>query len=147
LLLALILFRCEDDRSAPTAEFINPLVNPLSGPPAGNPDGNSPVPVEAGPIDVSDPDYIVGNGTPESCTGEAFRKAVAHGGKIVFNCGPKPVTITLDKPVKVYNDSSGDIRIDNSVIHNNAGGSWYPVYPGISMHSDTKCMVTNSTIE
>ena len=72
LLLAMILFRCEGDRSAPAAEFINPLANPLNGPPAGNPDGNSPVPVEAGPIDVSHPDYIVGNGTPESCTAEAF---------------------------------------------------------------------------
>jgi len=41
------------------------IANPQSGPPAGNPDGNSPVPLEAGPEDVSDPDHIVGNGTPE----------------------------------------------------------------------------------
>jgi len=47
----------------------------------------------------------------------------------------------------VTNDHSGDIRIDKSTIHNNIGGSWYPVYPGISMHSDTKCVVTNSTIQ
>ena len=44
----------------------------------------------------------------------------------------------------VTNDHTGDIRIDNSVIRNNSGGSWYPVYPGISMHSDTRCVVTNS---
>ena len=114
LFLTLILFQCEGDRSSPAAEFINPLANPQSGPPAGNPDGNSPVPAEAGPEDVSDPDYIVGNGTPESCTAEAFMKAVAHGGKIVFNCGPDPVTITLDKPAKVYNDSLPDIVIDGN---------------------------------
>jgi hypothetical protein len=122
LFLAMILFRCEGERSAPTAEYINHLVDPLNGPPAGNPDGNSPVPVEAGPIDVSDPDCIVGNGTPQSCTAEAFRKAVAHGGKIVFNCGPEPVTITLDKPAKVYNDSLPDIVIDGNGLVTLSGG-------------------------
>jgi hypothetical protein len=34
----------------------------------------------------------------------------------------------------VTNNHSGDIRIDNSIIRNNTGGSRYPVYPGISMH-------------
>jgi len=59
LFLTLILFRCEGDRSAPTAEFINPLANPQSGPPAGNPDGNSPVPVEASPADVEPPGLLI----------------------------------------------------------------------------------------
>ena len=47
----------------------------------------------------------------------------------------------------VSNDHSGNIRIDESVIRNNTGGSWYPVVPGISMHDDTELVVTNSTIE
>jgi hypothetical protein len=47
----------------------------------------------------------------------------------------------------VSNDHSGNIRIDSSLIRNNTGGSWYPSYPGISMHSDTPCEVSNSTIE
>ena len=47
----------------------------------------------------------------------------------------------------VTNDHTGDIRIDSSTIHYNAGGSWYPVFPQISMHSDTKCKFTNSIIE
>jgi len=47
----------------------------------------------------------------------------------------------------VTNDHSGNIRIDQSTIRNNIGGSWYPVYPGISMHSDTRIEVSNSTIE
>jgi hypothetical protein len=47
----------------------------------------------------------------------------------------------------VTNDHSGNIRIDNATIRNNTGGSWYPVYPGISMHSDTRIEVTNSVIQ
>lgn len=46
----------------------------------------------------------------------------------------------------VSNDHSGNIVIDESVIRNNIGGSWYPVYPGISMHSDTDIKVTDSEI-
>ncbi len=47
----------------------------------------------------------------------------------------------------VTNNHTGNIVIEQSVIRNNIGGSWYPVYPGISMHSDTKIDVSNSTIE
>src|ERR1035437_172480 len=47
----------------------------------------------------------------------------------------------------VTNDHSGSIRIDKSLIQLNNGGSWYPVYPGISMHADTKINVTDSTIK
>jgi len=47
---------------------------------------------------------IVGNGTPESCTEGALQDAVsaarAHGGgKIRFDCGPDPVSITLSEAV------------------------------------------------
>jgi len=47
----------------------------------------------------------------------------------------------------VSNDHTGNIVIDNSVITNNSGGSWYPVYDGISQHSDTPITVTDSIIE
>ena len=47
----------------------------------------------------------------------------------------------------VSNDHTGDIVIDASTIINNIGGSWYPVYSGISMHSDTPITVTDSIIE
>ena len=47
----------------------------------------------------------------------------------------------------VTNDHTGDIRIDQSVITNNIGGSWYPTYPQISNHDDTPIVVTNSTIQ
>lgn len=90
----------------------NPLSNPAEGPPAGNPEGSYPVPAEAMPEDVSTPDHVIGNGTPESCTGESFIAAVAKGGKIVFNCGTEPVTIKLAAPAKVFNDASEEVVID-----------------------------------
>ena len=46
----------------------------------------------------------------------------------------------------VTNDHSGDIRIEDSTIRDNIGGSWYEL-PGISMHNDTKRSVTNSVIK
>jgi hypothetical protein len=90
----------------------NPLTNPEDGPPAGNPDGDCAVPAEAGLEDVSSPRTVVGTGTPESCTGDAFIAAVAAGGVITFDCGPEPVTITLDRPAKIFNDTGPDIVID-----------------------------------
>ena len=91
---------------------VNPLENPEEGPAAGNPDGNCDIPAEAGLEDISSPDVVVGTGTPESCTGDAFIDAVAQGGVITFDCGPDPVTIELDRPAKVFNDTGPDIVID-----------------------------------
>jgi hypothetical protein len=108
----LIFIQCEKSESIQTVKFHNPLANPNDGPAAGNPEGNYPVPAEAGPEDVSVPDQIIGNGTPESCNCDAVVKAVAKGGKIVFNCGKEPVVIKMTKPAKVYNDSSNEIVID-----------------------------------
>ena len=42
---------------------------------------------------------------PASCTAAAFRKAVAKGGTITFDCGPNPVTIVMDKQAEVHNDA------------------------------------------
>lgn len=47
----------------------------------------------------------------------------------------------------VSNDHSGNVRIENSNITNNTGGSWYPTYPQISGHSDTPIEVIDSVIE
>ena len=47
----------------------------------------------------------------------------------------------------VSNDLTGNIVIDQSVITNNIGGSWYPTYPQISNNSATPITVTNSTIQ
>ena len=100
----------------------NPLTNPEDGPPAGNPDGDCPVPAEAGLADSSSPRTVVGTGTPASCTGDAFIAAVAAGGVITFDCGPDPVTITLDRPAKIVNDTGPEIVIDGGGLVTLSGG-------------------------
>lgn len=122
ILFFFLFIQCEKDASSHNTTFHNPLANPQDGPPAGNPNGSYPVPAEAWPEDVSEPDFIIGNGTPESCTEEAFIKAVAQGGKIIFNCGDKPLTITLTKPAKVFNDSNADVVIDGNGLITLSGG-------------------------
>ncbi len=108
------LHGCAGDTAPDGNAFLvfNPLAHPEDGPPAGNPDGHSPVPADALPADVSRPDHVIGTGTPESCTAEAFLAAVALGGTIVFDGGPDPLTIRLDRPAKVFNDAAPDIVID-----------------------------------
>ena len=78
----------------------------------GNPEGACPIPAEGMLENVSTPTTVVGSGTPESCTPDAFIAAVAGGGIITFNCGPEVATITLKKPAKVFNDKGPKIVID-----------------------------------
>lgn len=103
-------------------QFHNPLANPADGPPAGWAVQPCDVPAEAGPGDVSVPDSVVGTGTPESCTARAFIDAVALGGAITFDCGPDPVTITLDTPARVFNDGIPDVIIDGGGLVTLSGG-------------------------
>jgi len=49
------------------------------------------------------PVRVVGNGTPSSCTSAAVANAVAAGGRVTFDCGPKPVTIRMRRTAKVRN--------------------------------------------
>jgi len=58
-----------------------------------------------------------------------YNSVIAYGAAIFF----------------VTNDHSGNIVINDSVIQNNIGGSWYP-QPGISMHDDTQFEANNSII-
>lgn len=81
-----------------------PPTDPGIGPPPGNPDGKCAVPAEAQAESVDDPTTVVGNGTKESCTADAFVAAVEKGGVITFDCGPDPVTITLTKTARVMNN-------------------------------------------
>jgi hypothetical protein len=99
-----------------------PPIDPDGGPPAGNPDGNAPVPPEADLEDVSFPDHVIGDGTPESCDAESFIAAVAQGGTIVFDCGPDPITLTLPRPAKVFNNAKPDIVIDGGGLVSLSGG-------------------------
>lgn len=121
VLTALLMISCSVDESTPH-EYHTPLSNIGSGPGAGNPNSTYPVPAEAQEEDVSNPDHIIGNGTPESITATAFIAAVASGGIITFNSGGEPVTITLSEPAKIYNDSSKRVIIDGGGIITLSGG-------------------------
>ncbi len=94
--------------------IINPLKHPESGPPAGWSDGacSLNIPDEALPEDVSDPDHVIGDGTPASCTSQAVVDAVAQGGVITFDCGPDPVVIKMTETAKIVNDTGPKIVID-----------------------------------
>lgn len=84
--------------------------------------GYSPIPPEARLEDISKPDHIIGRGTPESCTAEAFIEAVAKGGTIVFNGGSEPFTIYLTEQAMIYNDASEDVVIDGGGLVTLDGG-------------------------
>jgi hypothetical protein len=101
--------------------YTDPHTNWLAGPAAGNPSGSYTVPAAAGADDVSSPDHVVGTGTAASCTADAFIQAVALGGKITFNCGTDPVTITLSRPAKVFNNKP-DVVIDGGGLVSLSGG-------------------------
>jgi hypothetical protein len=77
--------------------------NPASPQPAtyGNPAGHASIPPAAGAVSTSDPDHVIGNGTPASCTSAAVVQDVAEGGIITFNCGQNPVTITMTATAQV----------------------------------------------
>jgi hypothetical protein len=101
----------------------------LGTPDAGAPDspGNHtntvPVPADGREVDTSQPDRVVGTGTPASCTGQAVVDAVALGGKIRFNCGPSPVTINMPSTAKVFNNRP-DVTLDGQgLITLNGGGN------------------------
>ncbi|AKF11009.1 hypothetical protein [Sandaracinus amylolyticus] len=101
---------------------VDPPTDFRDGPPAGNPEGTCAIPDEGRLADTSSPDQIVGDGTPESCTSQAFVAAVAQGGVITFDCGPDPVTIVLDETARVFNDTGPDIVIDGGGLVTLSGG-------------------------
>lgn len=98
------------------------------GPAAGNPNGNCAIPSGGGLEDVSSPKTVVGDGTPGSCTSQAFVGAVANGGVITFDCGPDPVTITLDETAKIFNDKGPNIVIDGGGLVTLDGGGHRILY-------------------
>lgn len=107
---------CGSDGDTPNnpdnPDMSNGPTNPIAGPPAGNPAGRATVPMAGQAEDVSAPTTVVGTGTPESCTADAFIAAVKKGGVITFSCGPDPVTIFLTSPAKVFNNTASKLVID-----------------------------------
>jgi len=43
------------------------------------------VPPAGQPVNTTHPDYVIGDGTPASCTSQAVVEAVAAGGVITFS--------------------------------------------------------------
>jgi hypothetical protein len=84
--------------------------------------GGYPIPPEARAVDTSNPDRVIGNGTPQSCTSAAVVAAVAQGGIITFHCGPNPVTITMLQTAKVVNNTGPEIVIDGGGLVTLSGG-------------------------
>ena len=116
LAAALLVFVCARGCGGGTG------TDPEDGPQAGNPDGACEVPAEADLEDTSNPTTLVGDGTAASCTADAFIDAVARGGVVTFDCGPDPITITLDRPAKIYNDTGPRIVIDGGGLVTLSGG-------------------------
>jgi hypothetical protein len=84
--------------------------------------GGCAVPAAAQPVDTSDPDRVIGNGTPGSCTSAATIAAIALGGVITFDCGPNPITIVLEQTAKIYNNTGPVIVIDGGGLVTLDGG-------------------------
>jgi hypothetical protein len=82
-------------------------------PAAGSPRGSAPP--AAGRV-------VIGHGSPKGCTSAAVVKAVAKGGIITFDCGPKPVTIVMRHTAKVEN-TSRKVVLDGGGTVTLSGGS------------------------
>ncbi len=81
-------------------------------PATGNPAGNCVVPAGGSSESTHNPDHVIGNGTPQSCTSSAVVNTIAKGGVIRFNCGPAPIIIKLKKTAKIVNNTGPKIVID-----------------------------------
>ena len=73
-------------------------------------------------MNTSHPNHVVGSGTAASCTSAAVVRAVAKGGIITFNCGSKPVTITMNTTAKVVNTSHRVVLDGGGLVTLSGGG-------------------------
>jgi hypothetical protein len=102
--------------------------DPQRLPAAGNPGGHAYVPPAARAVNTSHPDHVIGSGTPAACTSAAVVQAVAEGGVITFNCGPRPVTITMTATAKVVNTSHQVVLDGGGMIILSGGGEHQILY-------------------
>jgi len=87
----------------------------------GNPKGHFPVPAAGRAVATAQPDHVVGNGVPPSCTSAAVVRAVAAGGVITFDCGSKPVTIVMTSTA-VVDKTSHRVVLDGGGLVTLSGG-------------------------
>jgi hypothetical protein len=94
---------------------------------AGNPDGHAYVPPAGRAVSTAG-GRVIGRGTAASCTSRAVVRAVAKGGLISFNCGPKPVTITMTSTAKVVNTSKQVVLNGGGKVTLSGGGQHRILY-------------------
>jgi hypothetical protein len=87
----------------------------------GNRSGHASIPAAAQAVSTKHPNHVIGHGSPSGCTSAAVVAAVADGGVITFDCGPKPVTITMTKTAKVVNKHP-EIVLDGGGLVTLSGG-------------------------
>ena len=121
--------------SAGTTAPAGATAGPGASPPAahrlpdfGNTAGHAAVPRAGAAVSTSQPDRVVGTGTPASCTSAAVVKAVARGGVITFSCGAKPVTITMTATAKVTNTSHQVVLDGGGLVTLSGGGQRQILY-------------------
>ena len=115
---------------APTpAPVPAPSHTPSDGAPAAGYAGAScAVPAAAQAVATGAPDHVVGTGTPASCSSDAVVAAVAAGGITSFNCGPDPVSITMTKTAKVFNDKPNVVLDGGGKVTLSGGGALRILY-------------------
>jgi hypothetical protein len=88
---------------------------------AGEPSGGVPVPAAGHAVNSSHPTHVIGTGTPRGCTSAAVVRAVAAGGIITFDCGPRPLTIVMRATANV-NKTSHRVVLDGAGLITLSGG-------------------------
>lgn len=127
----------------------SPAPAPVDGsPPAGYANGNCAVPAAAQAVAIGTPDRVVGNGSAASCTSDAVVAAVAQGGKITFNCGSDPVSITMTRTAKVFNDKPDVVLDGGGKVTLSGGGSLRILYQNTcdpaQVWTSTRCDLQDS---
>ncbi len=64
-----------------------------------------PVPVAGRALSSAHPTHVIGHGSPAGCSSAAVVRAVAAGGIITFDCGPRPLTIVMRATAQVEKTS------------------------------------------
>jgi hypothetical protein len=106
----------------------------------GNRKGRAYVPPAGRAVSTAHPNHIIGHGTPAGCTSAAVVAAVAMGGIITFNCGTKPVTITMTATAKIVHrhriviDGGGKVTLSGGgkiriLYMNTCHGCWEQTGP------------------
>ena len=91
-------------------------------PPSIGPLGNVPVPPAGRAVSSSNPAHVIGHGSPAGCTSAAVVRAVASGGIITFDCGPRPLTIVMRATAQVSKTSHLVVLDGGGLITLSGGG-------------------------